>query len=412
MSIDTQALRFHVSILDLAGNDTPLRKVASTRGGEFAGSCPFCGGHDRFRVQPDQGLWWCRQCSEGERWQDVIAYVMKRDSVSFVDACAALGATDDGPRILPRRAAAPAPLPADLEPAAEWRTSAQVVVEACETALWSAAGAKIRDYLHARGLTDETLRRWRVGYNAADRSIAGLWVQRGITLPWSAQGQLWQLRVRRPEGSVPKYVSVAGGHPLLFMADALVGRAVAVLVEGEFDAMLLHQEAGDLVGVATLGGADKQLGMGAVRLLLPISLLLLAYDMDSAGRRGSERIAAVSARMRRVTVPSGKDVTEFWQQGGRVRSWIQYEMARLGPLPAAPSGVAAPVKPDAAYTAAGERVSEILAAMTAAYKRGDETDRQRIAREEFNPAAEAYRAAGLAWATAQAIGGGEFNGRE
>ncbi|MHB2021023.1 MAG: hypothetical protein ACYCW6_29145, partial [Candidatus Xenobia bacterium] len=54
------------------------------------------------------------------------------------------------------------------------------------------------------------------------------------------------------EGSRPKYRHVKGSQPILFGSDTLQGRETALLCEGEFDAMLLAQEAGDLVGVATL----------------------------------------------------------------------------------------------------------------------------------------------------------------
>jgi DNA primase len=62
-----------------------LKKIATTRDGEFAGPCPFCGGRDRFRVQPQEGLWFCRQCSPDGRWQDAIAFVMRRDGVLFAE---------------------------------------------------------------------------------------------------------------------------------------------------------------------------------------------------------------------------------------------------------------------------------------------------------------------------------------
>ena len=59
-----------------------LKKVASTGGGEYAGPCPFCGGRDRFRVNPyaNPGRWLCRNCTGG-KWQDVIAYIAKRDNL-------------------------------------------------------------------------------------------------------------------------------------------------------------------------------------------------------------------------------------------------------------------------------------------------------------------------------------------
>src|SRR5207245_596775 len=82
-------------------------------------------------------------------------------------------------------------------------------LEASEAALWSDAGERARAYLHARGLTDETLRVWRVGLQPEEsrhdpaeqwgfphRGASGQpgWVRiaRGIMLPWLLDGQLWQ----------------------------------------------------------------------------------------------------------------------------------------------------------------------------------------------------------------------------
>src|SRR5918911_4339188 len=94
LAIDTEAIKQRTDLLGLIGADTRLKKVAMTSGGEYAGPCPFCGGRDRFRVQPERGRWWCRGCSDGSRWQDAIAYVRKRDGVDFAEACRRLGASD------------------------------------------------------------------------------------------------------------------------------------------------------------------------------------------------------------------------------------------------------------------------------------------------------------------------------
>jgi hypothetical protein len=37
-------------------------------------------------------------------------------------------------------------------------------LEEAEAVLWSVEGARARAYLHTRGLTDETLRVWRIGF--------------------------------------------------------------------------------------------------------------------------------------------------------------------------------------------------------------------------------------------------------
>lgn len=332
MTIETTDLKQRTNLLDLIGADTRLRKVARTGGGEFAGPCPFCGGHDRFRVQPERGRWWCRQCSPDDHWHDAIEYVQRRDGLGFRDACERLGATTAHPRRATDAAARPQrklspPVVEDAEPTAEWRERASAIVAECEAALWSEGGARARTWLHARGLRDETLRHWRVGYNPRGQEMKGLWVPSGILLPWQVHGALWQVKVRTPRGE-PKYTAVAGGHPWLYGADTLLSRRVAVLTEGEFDAMLLYQEAGDVVGVATLGSCSKRLGIRAMRLLLPITRLLVAYDTDDDGEEGALHLLGLSRRMRRMKPPCGKDVTEFWLQGGRLRDWVLFHLAR------------------------------------------------------------------------------------
>ena len=59
---------------------------------EWHGPCPFCGGTDRFSVQPHaaEPRWLCRNCTEA-KWQDVIAFVMRRDDCDFMTACQTLG---------------------------------------------------------------------------------------------------------------------------------------------------------------------------------------------------------------------------------------------------------------------------------------------------------------------------------
>ena len=92
--------------------------------------------------------------------------------------------------------------------------------------------------------------------------------------------------------------------------------------------MLLWQEAGDLVGTATLGSCNRGFSARALRYLLGCPRLLVAYDVDAEGERGAERLGQLSPRMQRIRPPMGKDVTAFWQAGGRVRDWMWFELAR------------------------------------------------------------------------------------
>jgi hypothetical protein len=55
----------------------------------------------------------------------------------------------------------------------------------------------------------------------------------------------------------------------------------------------------------------------------------VAYDIDAEGEKGAERLGQLSPRMHRIRPPAGKDVTAFWQAGGRVRDWVRVELAWL-----------------------------------------------------------------------------------
>jgi hypothetical protein len=95
--------------------------------------------------------------------------------------------------------------------------------------------------------------------------------------------------------------------------------------------MLLRQEVGDLVGVGTLGSCNRGLTARALRYLLGCPRLPVAHDVDIEGEKGAGRLGQASPRMHRIRPLVGKDVTAFWQAGGRVRDWTRFELARLQP---------------------------------------------------------------------------------
>ena len=68
-----------MNVLDLAQKHVQLKKVATTKGGEWQGPCPGCGGSDRFHVWPEknegEGSYWCRQC---EKSGDGIQFLLQR----------------------------------------------------------------------------------------------------------------------------------------------------------------------------------------------------------------------------------------------------------------------------------------------------------------------------------------------
>ncbi len=343
MTIDTQAIKERIDLVDLISRDVRLKKVASTRGGEWAGACPWCGGRDRFHVQRATGLWRCRQCSPEGRWQDACGYVMRRDGVSFVDACRVLGASDSelgAPARQHRRQEPVIPLAQDMEPTDGWRARAAAFVDLCAATLWSDAGERARAYLIGRGLQEETLRVWRIGLqpdehryeSAAAWGLDGgrVWLPRGIVLPWLAGERVWQLKVRTAARNPDdRYKQIRGGHPLLYGADTLVPGQPAVLLECEFDTLLVWQAMYDRAGAVSLGSAGRGPTRLGALLLAQATPLLVAYDSDAAGDDGAEKLRKLAPRVRRIRTPIGKDVGEFVEAGGRVKAWITFELARL-----------------------------------------------------------------------------------
>ena len=205
MTIEIGVLRGGVDAVAYISLDVPLKR----QGHEYHGPCPFCGrGVDRFVVWPENWRWWCRRC---EAKGNLIEYVRRRNGIDFLPACEVLarfggvalaqnatrarrsahsGPTAQAGYSAPDRTRTPVPSP-------EWRAAAIEVVERCERALWSSEGADARAYLHEqRGLKDKTIRKYRLGLSNERQRIAEMDVPAGITIPWLARGELWQVKVR------------------------------------------------------------------------------------------------------------------------------------------------------------------------------------------------------------------------
>ena len=318
MTFDTEAIKRNTDLLTLIGRDTTLKWMANTKGGEWAGPCPFCGGQDRFRVWPndDRPGWWCRQCEKGG---DAIDYVKQRDSLDFRAACQHLSGQQPKPKPVVR----PGPEPVNED----WQNAASQIMVECAAALWEPGGERARRWLNARGLADETLKRHYIGFNCASRTLHGLWVPRGITIPhWQESlNRICGIKIRRSTNGPDKYRAVKHSQPSLYLADNLVGHEVGVICEGEFDALLLAQEAGDLVGVVALGSAANKVKAidAGLPFLLGVKSLLVATDNDEEGERAAAYLLERTKRARRLRPPQGNDVTDFWKAGGDLREWVK-----------------------------------------------------------------------------------------
>lgn len=150
--------------MTLATSDTSL-KFKCAVGPEYSGPCPFCGGTNRFNVQPAR--WLCRECTQGQ-WQDSIEYAMRRSNLSFVEvAMQYLG--EDAPKIDPEVVAERIRLQKDHE---ERRLAdiAHRLKEFSIDEVWKALNRRMnaenRAQWRAWGIPDEWQNRLQLGFVA------------------------------------------------------------------------------------------------------------------------------------------------------------------------------------------------------------------------------------------------------
>ena len=324
--IDFDGMKSRIRIVDLVGGS--LKRVATTGGGELAGPCPFCGGTDRFRVQPESNIWLCRHCTNG-KWRDVVDFVAVRDGISIAEAARVL--TDSSFPASPGRSGKVKDKPTYYSykpPAQEWQADGWQAVESCQAALFGGEGVKALEYLKRRGFTEDTVKRFKLGFSTG-LTIGKLWIPRGITIPCHANGVLWYLKIRT--NTTPKYTLVKGSKPAaIFNADELAARKIALIVEGEFNAMAAWQEcAGMEVGIASVGAAGYRPNLAQWGVYFINKTLILAlFDEDEAGEKGAVSLyAALGDRCKLAALPKGSgDLNDFMTAGGDVAKWLRMEV--------------------------------------------------------------------------------------
>ena len=341
-----------VDMVEVVSAHTDLRR----QGERFVGLCPF---HEErtpsFSVDPREKLYYCFGCEAGG---DVFRFVEEKEGLAFPEAVEQLGERygvevereEEDPRAEQERRRRER-LWQVLE-----RTAGFYV-----TFLWdSPKAAKAREYLAGRGLGEEVLREFGVGYapSAWDQVLtrgqrAGFTVQEihaaGLIQKGRQGGFYDRFRarimfpVRDPRGRVlgfgarsmgadakgPKYLNSPEGDLFkksrtLFGIDkargAIAKRGRAVVVEGYTDVLALHQ-AGIEESVAVMGTAitPEQLAL----LSGHAEEAVLAMDADRAGEDAMIRAQRVAGarrmRLRVAAMPEGEDPADLLADGSSER---------------------------------------------------------------------------------------------
>lgn len=315
--LDLKAAKEQIDFLEIVNYDTRVDYVARTKGGEYHGPCPICGGEDRFFVQPEKKYFKCRSCGING---DVITYLKEVRGMSFREASEYIGVDTFGRG---RTLTASRPVVNAVPAPPIWADDVlKLAIDFCSE-LWGPLGKTALQWLHDRKLNDETIQEFLIGWNWKGKGYSNLWFPRGWTIPSVAvDGLFYGLKFRKEQGD-PKYPQVRGSQPCLM--GRLTGKSALLITEGEFDMMLAWQKCKDIVDVATLGSADYDPMPWALHLL-GYKQILVCYDLDEPGEKGRvkwSRIPSVKhIRLPMVPGDDTKDITDFVKTGGNLRDWV------------------------------------------------------------------------------------------
>jgi DNA primase len=329
---DIELIKSKINIVDLVGEYVPLKKA----GVNYKGNCPFHGERTpSFMVSPERGIWHCFGCGRGG---DQFKFLMEKDSLDFKDAL----------EILAQKAGV------TLSRAKKGEKDAKEQLYAANTKAAQLfnhlltkdkVGAKALEYLHKRGLTNETIQTFNIGYapNSWD-TLTKFLRKRGFTIQEMVDAGLcvpsssgcydrFRGRIMFPlvdirehvigfSGRVlgneePKYINT----PQTILFDKrrfLLGlnltksdikkKNEAIIVEGEMD-MLMSYQSGVKNVTASKGTAFTEEHIETLKKYT--DTLSLCFDTDLAGdaaaRRGIEMADRAGLNLKVIQVENAKD---------------------------------------------------------------------------------------------------------
>ena len=344
-------IKSRLDIVEVIGSYIKLKKA----GANYRALCPFHSEKNpSFFVSPARQIWHCFGCGKGG---DIFGFVKEIEGVEFGDAL----------RILAQRAGV------ELRPRSpEWqkfKTERQRLYEICELATkffekqlgGSSFGKEARKYLLGRGIKEESIKKWRIGYSPDTwKGISDFLVSNGykneeiekaglslkneqglyydrfrgrIIFPifdLNSQvigfgGRIFsvnQRTVQRESAStIAKYINTPNTilydkSRILYGLDKakveIRKKDFCLLMEGYTDVILAHQ-AGIANTVSTSGTA---LTTSQLAILKRYSdNLYLAFDMDIAGdsatKRGIDLAQLRGFNLKIVTLPEDKDPADI-----------------------------------------------------------------------------------------------------
>ena len=338
-----EEVRINNDIVDVVSEYVKLER----KGKDYFGLCPF---HKEktpsFSVVPPKQIFYCFGCGKGG---NVIHFIMNCENLDFIEAV----------KLLADRAKIQLPEGDSSEEQEKAKLKHEVIRINTEAArfyfnnLNSKQGEKARKYLKDRSLSEQTVRRFGLGYSneewdslykyLLDKGFnEDVLLKSGLILPgknggfydrfrgrilfpiFDIRGNVIGFGGRVIDNSLPKYINspetpvYSKGRNLYALNLAKnSGQNRLLIVEGYMDVISLHQ-CGIINTVASLGTALTE-SQGRI-LKKYAEEIIISYDADTAGQaatlRGLDLLNDLGCRVRVLIIPQGKDPDEYIRKNG------------------------------------------------------------------------------------------------
>ncbi len=335
-----QEIKSRLDIVEVVREYLPNLKQSGTN---WKALCPF---HSEktpsFMVSAEKQIWHCFGCGEGG---DVFEFVKKIENVEFGEALRILA--DKAGVVLKKQD------PKLIDKRSRLLELMAVATKFFQAHLWqTSSGSQALSYLHKRGLEDDVIKEWKLGYAPAKPELlieflqkqgytplemeeAGLIIDKGrgnffnrfterVMFPlFNERGQIvgftGRLLVEKPNQG--KYVNSPQTilynksyivYGLFQAKESIKQKQEAIVVEGQMDVLTSHQ-AGFKNTVASSGTALTEFQLDLLKRYT--DKIIFAFDADQAGQQAVEKATDLALRkgfeIKVAILPAGSDPDDF-----------------------------------------------------------------------------------------------------
>ncbi len=341
-----EEIRQRSDIVSIISEYTSLTK----KGGNYTGLCPF---HTEktpsFSVSEEKQLYYCFGCGAGG---NVLTFLMQKENMNFVEALKYLAEREN--ISLEEEYLSPE----EIERTHQRQKLLEILKEAARYFYYQLQHEKhkeVRDYLLQRGLTQEVIKQFGLGYSPngyndlyhylsqkgyphkllmetglfivgkQSQVVMDRFMGRVIFPIFDISKKVVAFGARVLDNSLPKYLN-SPENMLFNKSNTLYGLHLAksstsnyfILVEGYMDVIAMHQ-AGFNQTVASLGTAFTPLHAKLLKRYTKEVVIL--YDSDGAGIKAAQRAIPIlrqeGLKVRVLQLKEGKDPDEYLKTHGK-----------------------------------------------------------------------------------------------